>query len=129
MLDLGCGTGFPLLELAERLGPGTSVIGLDPWHEALRRARTKRDIWPVTGVEVVRGDGASMPFRESSFDLVVSNLGVNNFDDVDAALAECRRVLRLGGIFPCGSLWSQPSECSRWLPRWRAPPHPHRGRH
>jgi len=97
VLDLGCGTGFPLLELAERLGRGATVIGLDPWHEGLRRVHRKREAWSVTGVEVVRGDGAAMPFRESWFDLVVSNLGVNNFDDVTAALAECRRVAKPGG--------------------------------
>ena len=39
VLDLGCGTGFPLLELAERLGPETLAAGLDPWHPALARAR------------------------------------------------------------------------------------------
>lgn len=96
-LDLGCGTGFPLLELAERLGPGASVVGLDPWLAALRRARMKCETWSVPGAQAVNGDGAAMPFRSGSFDLVVSNLGVNNFADPGAALAECRRVLRPGG--------------------------------
>jgi ubiquinone/menaquinone biosynthesis C-methylase UbiE len=96
-LDLGCGTGFPLLELAERLGPAARVAGLDPWRAAVSRAGAKRDAWPVPGAGLVRGDGAAMPFRSTAFDLVVSNLGVNNFADVDAALAECRRVLRPGG--------------------------------
>lgn len=96
-LDLGCGTGFPLLELAERLGPGASVTGLDPWLVALRRARLKRDAWPVPGATMVGGDGAALPFRAATFDLVVSNLGINNFSDPDTAFAECRRVLRPGG--------------------------------
>lgn len=96
-LDLGCGTGFPLLELAERLGPGAIVVGLDPWLTALRRARMKCEAWSVPGAETVSGDGAAMPFRTGSLDLVVSNLGVNNFAAIDAALAECRRVLRPGG--------------------------------
>ena len=39
-----------------------------------------------------------LPFRDGSFDLVVSNLGVNNFEDPDAAFAECRRVLSPNGI-------------------------------
>src|SRR5258706_8159813 len=96
-LDLGCGTGFPLLELAERLGSGASVVGLDPWLIALRRAAMKRETWRVPQAGIVNGDGALMPFRAAAFDLVVSNLGINNFADVDAALAECRRVLRPGG--------------------------------
>ncbi len=36
VLDLDCGTGFPLLELAERLGRPALVVGLDPWEAALR---------------------------------------------------------------------------------------------
>jgi ubiquinone/menaquinone biosynthesis C-methylase UbiE len=30
-LDVGCGTGFPLIELAERLGDRAHVHGIDPW--------------------------------------------------------------------------------------------------
>ena len=41
VLDVGCGTGFPLLELAGRLGPSSTVTGLDSWAAALDRARRK----------------------------------------------------------------------------------------
>ena len=44
-----------------------------------------------------------MPFRDDAFDLVVSNLGVNNFDDAGAALRECRRVLRPDGVLGLSS--------------------------
>lgn len=37
-----------------------------------------------------------MPFADASFDLIVSNLGVNNFEDRAAAIRECRRVARNG---------------------------------
>jgi ubiquinone/menaquinone biosynthesis C-methylase UbiE len=97
VLDVGCGAGFPLLELAERLGRKARVVGVDPWGVALRRARAKRDTWPVANAELVRGDGGRLPLRDSCFDLVVSNLGVNNFEDPAAAFAECRRVLVRGG--------------------------------
>lgn len=97
-LDVGCGTGFPLLELAQRLGPGSVVHGLDPWHAALRRAERKRRQAQVANAALRLGDAAAMPFRSDSFDLVVSNLGVNNFSDARAALRECRRVLRPAGV-------------------------------
>jgi hypothetical protein len=35
------GTGFPALELAQRLGPAASVTGIDPWAAAIARARRK----------------------------------------------------------------------------------------
>src|SRR3954464_11197884 len=41
VVDAGCGTGFPLIELAERLGPDAHVHGIDPWREGLDRAKQK----------------------------------------------------------------------------------------
>lgn len=92
VLDVGCGTGFPLLELAQRLGPTCMVYGLDPWETALERARFKARVWNVRNVEIVSGKAEVMPFPDGQFDLVVSNLGINNFDDPGAALGECWRV-------------------------------------
>jgi len=97
VLDLGCGTGFPLFELAERLGPGAFACGADLWMPALRRARQKALAWPVGHAALVRADGAALPFRDGAFDLVVSNLGLNNFADAGAAARQCARVLAPGG--------------------------------
>jgi SAM-dependent methyltransferase len=96
VLDVGCGTGFPTIELAQRLGPASRVTGIDPWTAALVRARRKAKIWGVGNVAFIDGDAARMPFPDRSFDLIVSNLGLNNFDDPVKAIAECRRVARPG---------------------------------
>jgi ubiquinone/menaquinone biosynthesis C-methylase UbiE len=97
VLDIGCGTGFPLLELAQRLGPSCHVSGIDPWGLALRRARQKMLHYKNRNTAVVQGDGAALPFPDRRFHLVVSNLGLNNFASPERALAECYRVLRAGG--------------------------------
>lgn len=93
VLDVGCGTGFPLLELAQRFGPASHVTGIDIWDQALDRAREKARTVGVTNIDIRRADAAAMPFEERAFDLVVSNLVVNNFRDPALALSECRRVL------------------------------------
>ena len=95
-LDVGCGTGFPLIELAERLGPAAHVHGIDPWAAALDRARRKIAARQTPNVTLHEGTAAQMPFDDASFDLIVSNLGINNFDDRSAAMRECRRVARPG---------------------------------
>jgi arsenite methyltransferase len=95
-LDVGCGTGFPLIELAQRLGPRSHVHGIDLWREALKRASAKIADRGVTNVTLHEASAARMPFADGTFNLIVSNLGVNNFDDRAAALRECRRVAAPG---------------------------------
>ncbi|HEU0051851.1 MAG TPA: methyltransferase domain-containing protein [Longimicrobium sp.] len=97
VLDVGCATGFPLLELAQRLGPSSTVVGIDPWRQALDRAAVKLRQYGLRNVRLVEGDAAATGFADESFDLVTSNLGVNNFADPDRVLAELHRVLRPGG--------------------------------
>jgi arsenite methyltransferase len=95
-LDVGCGTGFPLLDLAQRLGESSRVTGLDPWNAALMRARAKIRTMNIRNAAVVAGTAEQMPFADRSFDLVVSNNGINNVQDQEAAMRECARVSRPG---------------------------------
>jgi arsenite methyltransferase len=96
-LDVGCGTGFPLIELAHLHGTSSHFTGIDIWADALERARLKRELHDLTNVDIIETDVGSMPFPSAHFDLVVSNIGVNNFPDAPAALRECRRVAKTGG--------------------------------
>ncbi len=99
VLDIGCGAGFPLLELAQCLGQKSKLTGLDIWKEGIERARWKMEKMGISNVELILADGKKMPFDDNRFDLIVSNLGVNNFDAPSIVLAECHRVLkRMGRI-------------------------------
>jgi ubiquinone/menaquinone biosynthesis C-methylase UbiE len=98
VLDLACGTGFPLLELAPRLGPTAFAVGVDPWRAGVLRASSKRRAHRIANAVAVIADAAKLPLRSDSIDLIVSNLGVNNLADADAALAECARVAKSGGV-------------------------------
>jgi ubiquinone/menaquinone biosynthesis C-methylase UbiE len=95
-LDIGCGTGFPLIELSQRLGADCHAYGLDPWKEAMLRAKSKIDTLGMTNIRLIEQDASLIPFPDETFDLITSNLGVNNFDQPQAVLAECFRTLKPG---------------------------------
>jgi ubiquinone/menaquinone biosynthesis C-methylase UbiE len=96
ILDLACGTGFPLFELAHMYGATCRVTGVDSWKDSVERARAKLNIYQLPNVRVLEADAAHLPFEDDAFDLIVSNLGVNNFADPYAVFAECFRVAKPG---------------------------------
>lgn len=95
-LDLGCGTGFPLFELAGRLGPSSTVIGVDPWEAARDRVKLKIEQYGAENVSVIDAVGEDLPFEDGYFDLIVSNNGLNNVKDQARTLSECRRISKRG---------------------------------
>ena len=99
VLDIGSGTGFPLTELAMRLGDRSVVYGIDPWKEAMERAREKTDCYGITNIRMIDGVAESVPLADDSVDLITSNNGINNVADMGKVLSECARVLKQGGQF------------------------------
>ena len=94
ILDVGCATGFPLFELAHVFGRSSNVTGIDIWPEALERARFKLRVYGLKNVTIIDADGAAQPFPDSKFDLIVSNLGINNWAEPIGVLKECYRVAK-----------------------------------
>lgn len=97
VVDVGAGTGFVTVELAQRCGPESRVTAVDPWAAAMERLADKVAFLGLTNVDVVVASAEDLPLPDASVDLVVSNLGINNLDDPPAVLHECARVLRAGG--------------------------------
>jgi ubiquinone/menaquinone biosynthesis C-methylase UbiE len=98
-LDIGCGLGFPLIEIAQRLGDSSKVIGIDPWKEALERCEQKIKKYNIKNAKIIEGFAEKIPFKDNYFDLIVSNNGINNVEDMDKALSECGRVCKRRGQF------------------------------
>jgi len=98
-LDIGFGTGFPLTELAMRLGTSSTVYGIDPWKQAIERTQKKIDSYKITNVKLIEGVAESMPLQNGSIDLIVSNNGINNVNDMDKVFSECSRIIKPGGQF------------------------------
>ena len=96
ILDVGCGNGFPLFELAHVFGSSCRITGFDIWTAALNRSRLKQRLYDLPNVRIVEADGARQPFASATFDLIVSNLGLNNWSEPGSVLAECFRVAKPG---------------------------------
>ena len=97
VIDIGSGTGFPLIELAGRLGKTCKLYGIDPWLNANKRAEQKLKNYGISTVEIISASAEQMPFDNNSVDLVVSNLGINNFDRPVVVFIECNRILKPKG--------------------------------
>jgi ubiquinone/menaquinone biosynthesis C-methylase UbiE len=98
-LDIGFGTGFPLIELAMRLGESSVVYGIDPWQEAYVTVNKKIEFYRITNIRLIKGMAESVPLADNSVDLIVSNNGINNVSDIEKVFSECSRIMRKGGQF------------------------------
>jgi arsenite methyltransferase len=98
-LDIGFGAGFPLTEIAMRLGNSCKVYGLDPWNAGILRAQKKIEIYGINNIEIIHGFAEEISLQDKSVDLITSNNGLNNVADFDRSLSECSRVMKKGGQF------------------------------
>lgn len=95
-LDLGCGTGYPLLELAMRLGTSSFIYGLDPWPGAMKRTAFKAEQYSVRNIELLECRAEEIPLEDAVIDLIVSNNGLNNVADLSKVAEECGRIAKKG---------------------------------
>jgi arsenite methyltransferase len=98
-LDIGSGLGFPLLEVAMRLGNSCKLYGIDPWDTAIQRIKTKIEVCGITNVKMISGVAEKISLPDKSIDLIFSNNGLNNVNDLKAVLAECGRISKTGAQF------------------------------
>lgn len=98
-LDIGFGNGFPLTELAMRLGDSSKVYGIDPWEIVIKRVKKKIDFYGIKNIEIIQGVAENIPLPDNSIDLITSNNGINNVSDLNKTLSECARIIKSGGQF------------------------------
>ena len=95
VLDVGCGPGFYLEQLASTVGPRGRLAGIDSSEQMIELARRR-----CTGIANVALDVASatsLPFEDVEFDAAISVQVLEFVNDVDVALSELHRVVRPGG--------------------------------
>lgn len=97
VLDIGSGAGFDSILAAQMVGPEGHVTGVDMTPEMRTKARSNASLVGLQNTEFVDGLAESLPFGDSSFDVVISNGVINLCPDKLAVYTEINRVLKPGG--------------------------------
>ncbi|MDF3073245.1 MAG: ubiE [Alphaproteobacteria bacterium] len=101
LLDVAGGTGDVAFRLLDR-APMAKVSVCDINEKMLSAGRDRAiDGGRLHGLDWVVGNAERLPFASNSFDAYTIAFGLRNVTDIDAALAEARRVLKPGGRFFC----------------------------
>ena len=96
LLEVGAGSGWPVLYLADRAGCDVTLVDLP--LDGLRIAGERAAADRIAGAcWLAAADGAALPFADQSFDAVTHSDVLCCLDPKLAVLEECRRVTRLGG--------------------------------
>jgi SAM-dependent methyltransferase len=120
VLDVACGTGVVALTAARA---GAKVQGLDLTPELVARARENASLMRLE-VPFREGDVESLPFADTTFDVVVSQFGHMFAPRPEVAIAEMLRVLKPGGTIAFAT-WPPELFVGRWfalMSRYAPPP-------
>ncbi len=109
-LDVAGGSGSAGLKLAERIGPGGSVVIVDLAPEMLRLAKKNADERMLDTVRTLVMDAEALEFPDNFFNIVTCSFGVMSFPNVTTAISEMARVLKPGGRIGL-TVWSIPERC------------------
>ena len=103
LLDIGAGTGR-LLEKISRMFPETDLVGIDLAFEMTKFARNRLKQSKRTALSC--SDAENLPFRDGTFDIVVSTSTYQWISPIEEAFAESYRVLKPSGRF-CFALFGE----------------------
>lgn len=112
VLDVACGFGDTAVDLAERVGPKGTVIGLDCCNAFLEYGRADADAKGLNNVAFVEGDAQVERF-DPTYDFVFSRFGTTFFADPVGGLRNMRSALKPGGMMT-HIVWRTPAD-NPWL--------------
>jgi ubiquinone/menaquinone biosynthesis C-methylase UbiE len=95
VLDAGCGAGHVSMAVAPW---SARVVACDLTEAMLEQVAILARERDVTNIETRRADVTHLPFADGSFDVVITRYSAHHWHEPVAALRECRRVLKPGGL-------------------------------
>jgi ubiquinone/menaquinone biosynthesis C-methylase UbiE len=113
ILEIGPGTGYYTLDMAEWVGPEGTVEIFDLQQEFLDHTGRRAAERGLANVVPTQGDATALPFDDDSIDAVVLTAVLGEIPDQGAALREIRRVLKPDGRLVVGELFGDPHFTTR----------------
>jgi ubiquinone/menaquinone biosynthesis C-methylase UbiE len=108
VLEIGPGTGYYTLDIAEWVGPEGRVEIFDLQQEFLDHTMRRAAERGLANIVPTQGDATALAYEDDSVDAVVLNAVLGEIPDPVAALREIRRVLRPDGRLLVGELFGDP---------------------
>jgi len=96
-LDIGSGTGYDAFRVAENVGPGGFVYGVDMTEAMIDKATSNSKRLSIKNVSFKLGTAESLPIENNSIDLAISNCVINLTLDKGIVFKEIFRVLKPDG--------------------------------
>ena len=84
LLDVGCGTG-----LTTQFWTNKNKTGIDPAKKLIAKAKQKNK-----SSNYIVAQAENIPFKDNSFDIVISITAIQNFQDIEKGLKEIKRVAK-----------------------------------
>lgn len=113
LLEIGVGTGYYTLDMAEWVGAEGRVEIFDLQQEFLDHVMGRAGERGLANIVPTRGDATALPYEDGSIDAVVLTAVLGEIPDPVAALREIRRVLKPGGRLVVGELFGDPHFTTR----------------
>ena len=120
LLEIGPGTGYYSLDLAESIAPAGTLEIFDLQQEMLDHTMARAGERGLTDLVATQGDARELPYADHSVDGVVLITVLGEIPDPGLALREITRVLRPGGRLIVGELFGDPHYTSPKALRARA---------
>ena len=108
ILEVGPGTGYYTLDVAEWVKPDGEVDILDLQQEMLDHTMRRAGELGLVNVTATRSDATSMPYEAGSFDAAYLVTVLGEIPEQDAAIRDLARVLKPGGRLVVGELVGDP---------------------
>lgn len=96
VLDVACGTGDFIIEIAKKVAQGSRVVGVDISEGMIAVGMEKLAKHGIDAVLEV-ADCEALPYDDNTFDRISVGFGVRNFEHLELGLREMYRVLTPGG--------------------------------